>query len=100
MHTLFELFSMATCTPLPLLQRAHDRRTEGAVLSPVSNLPPNSGALQLPLLDQGVAERDLLWYGSFSAPRQNRGITPKDGDDSLLGTLMTVCPPSSPPGES
>ena len=39
--------SPATGAPLPLLQRACDRRTEDAVLSLVSTLPPNSEALLL-----------------------------------------------------
>ena len=66
--SLFEHFSMATAAPLLLLRRAYDRRTEDAVLSFVSSLPPNSGALLLQQLDQGTAERDLLWY-SLSLPR-------------------------------
>ena len=58
--TLFEHFSMATGAPLPVLQRAYDRRNEDAVLSLVSTLPPNSGTLLQQQLDQGMAERDLL----------------------------------------
>ena len=67
-RTLLEHFGMATGAPLPLLQRACDRRTEDAVLSLISTLQPNSGALLLQQLDQGMGERDLLWY-LLSLPR-------------------------------
>ena len=82
---------MATGAPPPLLQRTYDRRAEDAVLSLVSTLPPNSGALLLQRLDQGMGERDLLWcslcHGEEAAPSssqasscERRGITPEDGD--------------------
>ena len=54
MRTLFEHFSVATGALLPLLQSACERRTEDAVLSLVATLPPNSEALVLQELDQGI----------------------------------------------
>ena len=59
---MFEHFCMATEQSLQLLQRANGQCTEGGILSLVSTLPPNSGQLLLHELDQGMAERDLLWY--------------------------------------
>ena len=74
--------------PLPLLQRAHDKRAEDEVIFLIST-PPNSGALLLQQLDEGMAKHDLPWYSirhreeavpstTQASPRESWGITPED----------------------